>query len=254
MLNAVVLASIASLGFVLIGFLVLCLHGISLGPSDNSEGREIAGSVAFRVAAIYSLVLGLVFSSVNSHFSNAQQNVQEQAIAIGQTFVLLDKFGGDQAKLAQSGLVKLVRESVVELGGGAAWIDPLSPTAELMLNVQLASVGLVAQTETQRELRAAILRRLAVLGNLRAKRFTAEWGTATPGFWAFFLVGFCCIAFCFGAFASTLRRQIYVGLFFAFVGLTSFFVYGLSNPYEAPIRVSKVAFESVQQFMFRVTE
>ncbi len=245
------------LGFIAVftvsGFLVLAAHSRFLGPAEEPEGRELAGSIAFRIASIYAIVMGLVFSSVNSQFSDAQQNVQEQAIAIGKTYVLLGLYDGPQAKGIQKDLTTLAEQSILELKTGDVGISPLTQTSRLYLRLQRAFFELRADNELQRQLRGSLVRQMERIRDLRAERFVAKWGKATAGFWIFVVLGFGAIAFCFGAYTPNLRRHCYMALFFVFVGFSTFFIFELSQPYSGPMKVTGEAYEEVRRAVLGLT-
>ena len=236
-------------GFVAAGFSVLFLHSRALGPSDNSQGRELAGSIAFRIASIYAIVLGLVFSAANSQFSDAQQNVQEQSISIGKAYTLLELYDGPQARQIQQDLTQVAEQSLVELESENVGISPLTQVPRLYLRLLRSAFELRAENELQKELRRSFINRMEELRDLRAKRYAATWGQATAGFWIFVLVGFAAIAFCFGAYIPNVRRHCYMTLFFMFVGFSAFFIYELSRPYAGSLRVSGHAFQEVTQVL-----
>jgi hypothetical protein len=236
---------ISSIAFMLVGLAILWLHAKLMGPSGDMAAREVASSAAFRISAIYSLVLGLIFSGVSFQFTEAQRNLQQQAVQIGKIHSLLGLYESEQVQPVRQQLKTLLQHSIQEFESEQFASAQATPSAQSFLDLRKLTLQLPDESQKQRALKHEVLTQVSQLGDIRLNRFVFRWGNATPGFWIFYIVGFLLVVFCFGAYSASAKRDVYVALFCVFVGMTAYFIYGLSSPFTAPIKIDDLAFQEL---------
>jgi hypothetical protein len=141
--------------------------------ADDDRTHDVAGSVAFRIAALHGLILGQVYPQDLGDYKDVRTALTEEAIAVTDVYNDMLRYGGMEVVPVQSGLKRYVATVVGEgwdMLGRAIGLSPLTeefrrlavqrasrPTSRagliaIVLIWACVTIGIVAWSVTQRTL------------------------------------------------------------------------------------------------------
>jgi hypothetical protein len=82
--------------------------------ADDDRTHDVAGSVAFRIAALHGLILGLVYAQELGDYKDVRTALTEEAVAISDLYNDIRRYGGAEVTPVQDGLKRYIAVVVDE--------------------------------------------------------------------------------------------------------------------------------------------
>lgn len=212
--------------------------------TDVDRTHDVAGSVAFRIAALHGLILGLVYAQELSDYKDVRSALIEEAIAITDVYNDIWRYGGTQVGPVQAGLKRYISTVIDDEWRMLGRAEGLSPHAwkewEAVYEVLL---NLTPTTNRERWLGDRMLGRITDIAKLREMREAGVFGRFSSLFWAPAIAGLVLLSVPFHVYRPTRGHLILLATFGVYSGIVLFFIYAFSNPFRPPGRLEPVAFE-----------
>ncbi|MDN2564915.1 DUF4239 domain-containing protein [Aquibium sp. A9E412] len=210
----------------------------------ESETRELAGSVIFRVAALHGLILALVFAQEMIDYQELRSSLVEEATAVADIYNDIRRYGGDAVEPMQSALSAYVRVVVDEEWDRLARDTHLAPEAwSLRETVYLAVLDLEPQTAREEALRNHMLAKIQKIAELRQKRENTALQAISSMFWFAAVAGVVLITLPYFIFPPSPLNLMLLSVYGAFTGIVMLFIYAFSDPFSPPGNLAPAAFE-----------
>jgi hypothetical protein len=192
-------------------------------------------SSLFRVIGmLVSLMLSLAFADVIAELKSIEAAVEQEAVAISDTFHDLERYGREETRDVRA-LVVEYTQAVIDDDWPALANDRLGERAGA-LRAQLASgvLQLKPGTEAQKALWTRIVADVDAISDHRVVRLNNTLSTP-PGFFFVIILGFLITMACFGAYRPQPPVVTLLGLATAFVGLVLYLILSLSDPFQSGV-------------------
>ncbi|MGW5775875.1 bestrophin-like domain [Streptomyces sp. NPDC003863] len=218
-----------------------------LFPADEDEEprEDVAEYIAMMVSVLYAVVLGLCLVSVWDTRSDAADNVQAEASALHQTYLLADALPAAQRQPLRDA-ARTYADHVV----GVEWPameerELLGPSGWQLLE-QLRKAGEVGDSAKVPEQIAAqeVLAQLGYVGDARRGREAAAQERLSPVLWTGLIIGGAltlAFMFLFGIKRSTTHVVMVMGLS-GFITFTVLLIHQLDAPFGSMLGASPDAF------------
>jgi hypothetical protein len=217
---------------------------IAFGQHADSERRELAGSVIFRVSALHGLILALVFAQEISNQNAADEAASHEARLVADTFFDLARYDRDTTLQIRTALAHYARQVTVSEWAHLAEHRRLDEAAWAQWSAAYeGALTLRGDTPRQEVLRDTILHNIREISSLRRTREAAALHGTEPMFLTAALVGVVLTAAAYFTFPPTRLNLLLLSIFAAYTGLIIFFIVAFSNPFHAPGMASPVGFE-----------
>ncbi len=203
------------------------------------DTKDLVGVASFRVAAIFGIALGLIFSSSNSHHVEVRKDVQEETRLWGTLYVLAASLPLDSCRSIRDQL-RLYNYNVAnEIEHPEAGDQRAVFTTQSLFQIcrQMAADANepVQASWYKTEFERSCSKLMDARGNRRIAML--EEHVKAP-FWIFLTVSFSFLAILFGAFDWKAVNLIFSSLFYIAVGVTAALIYAMSDPYHQPGKIS----------------
>ncbi|MER6094494.1 hypothetical protein ABT154_01230 [Streptomyces sp. NPDC001728] len=223
------------LGVALVAALAVVAKTRLFPVGEDEEPREdVAEYIAMMVSVLYAIVLGLCLVSVWDTRSAAADNVQAEASALHQTYLLADALPADRREPLRDA-ARTYADHVV----GVEWPvmearEPLDTSGWRLLE-QLRKAGEVSDSAKVPEQIAAqeVLAQLSYVDDARRGREAAAQERLSPVLWAGLLIGgtlTLAFMFLFGIRRSTTHVVMVMGLA-GFIAFTVLLIHQLDSPF-----------------------
>lgn len=234
---------LATTGFTLaIYFLMRTLAGRNF----DSETKDLASSVIFRVAGLHALILALVFAQENNDYNRIRKDLVDEATAIADIYNDIRRYGTDTEAAVQTALSGYTRVVVEEEWDRLAREDLLSATAwKLREDVYQALLDLVPQTPRQESLRNHMIMKIQLIAEFRQERQNSALSEVNGLFWFAALAGIVLVTVPYFVFPPTKLHLALLSIYGAFTGIIMFITFAFSDPYSQPGRLEPVAFQAL---------
>jgi Protein of unknown function (DUF4239) len=218
-------------------------HADAEGNLYPGSVRDMAAAAGFRIAALYSIILALVYAQELHDYQDVRAGLSREAVAVAQVYHDAIRFGGEDAEQIQRGIAAYARLVVEREWEQLSREQSLSPQAWGMHDLVLDTVlDLKTQSPREESLRARMLTNMHRIGDLRQLR-KEQVADAIPWvFWLPAVAGMVVVSVPFFAFPSRRETHVLLACFGAFAGLILFFIYAFANPYSQPFRVEPKPF------------
>ena len=212
--------------------------------TESDRTHDVAGSVAFRIAALHGLILGLVYAQELSDYKDVRSALTEEAIAVTDVYNDIRRYGGGEVDPVQDGLKRYLSTVIDVEWGMLGRSEGLSPQAwaewegvyERLLNLQ-------PTTNRERWLGDRMLGRITDVAKLREAREAGVFGRFSGLFWAPAIAGLALLSVPFHVYRPTRGHLVLLSTFGIYSGVVLFFIYAFSDPFRPPGRLEPVAFE-----------
>lgn len=212
------------------------------GEADRTS--KVARSVAFWIAALYGLILGLVYAQELRTYKDIQTALTDEANAISDIYNDMRRYGGGEVGPVLDGLEQYVTTVVDSEWDSLGQDKGLSPKAWTdWEGIYGRLLGLEPITERERWLANRMRVRLTDIAELREKRGAGVDGRLSSLFWTPALVGLALISIPFYVFRPTPTHLVLLSTFSIYSGVILFVIYAFSNPFRPPGKLEPVAFE-----------
>ena len=226
--------------FSVIGVGLFCLFKTLVFRQLSTDTRELAGSGLFRIASIYAFVVGLVFSRLVADFSLAQDQINQEASTLLSISKLLNEFGGAQAKALISETQEYLENLHYQFENDIN--DNESKIEKTAMKLHLRSRDLEPMERLQELIKARILQKSEILIKNQVQRVGKTYDQGAIIFMAYYFLGFTIILLFMSTNSINKQNLTIIGIFSGFIGLTTIFLFALSDPYERPGKVSSKAY------------
>ena len=222
------------------GLLLKYTGNVVFSHFGASDSKELAGLAGLRVSAIFAIAVGLIFSDNHTHYVEAKKNLLEEARLIGtMSAVLADTPDFPYSRSIQAKLRQYAKASAMELQQPETAERSAVTNSRMLLAICKLTAADAETRATMIWLRTQLERACEKLIELRGnKRTSMLTNNVEAPFWIFFFISFGSLAFLFGVFERRPLNFILAALFYFSVGATAILIYGMSNPYRGPSRIS----------------
>lgn len=214
------------------------------GEPRESQTKDLAGSVVFRISALHGLILALVFAQEMVEFQQLKYESAVEVNALADVYFDADRYGTKSERVIQDAVYSYVNTVISEewdhLGqtgrvSGKAWGE-----WDIAYN---AALNLAPTNDRERSLRDHMLSQIHVIAETRVKRENHGSATVDMMFWFAAISGVIFIALAYYTFPRSRVNLTLIGLFGGFTGLILFFIYAFQNPYSPPGTFRPAAYE-----------
>jgi hypothetical protein len=221
-----------------------------LGARSDSDARELASSMVFRVAALHGLILALVFAQELSNLNNLKQAIDNEANQLEGIFNDLQRFADTDGpnvvptKNIRKTIALYVREAI-----GSEWASlndqrRLSVEASNHWNeVYRLILDLPTTNERQTWLRGHMLTKIDAVNIERDAREIAAATDISPVFWIVSYIGVAAIAALYFTFAPSLVNIFLLTVYSIYISVVLFFIDMFDYPFSSLGLVRPVALQ-----------
>ncbi|MDV9193211.1 hypothetical protein R6L23_34220 [Streptomyces sp. SR27] len=234
------------LGVALVAALAVVAKTRLFPVGEDEEPREdVAEYIAMMVSVLYAIVLGLCLVSVWDTRSAAADNVQAEAGALHQTYLLADALPADRRQPLRDA-ARTYADHVVDVEWPVMEArEPLDASGWRLLE-QLRKAGEVSDSANVPEQIAAqeVLAQLGYVDDARRGREAAAQERLSPVLWAGLLIGgtlTLAFMFLFGISRSTTHVVMVMGLA-GFIAFTVLLIHQLDSPFGETLGATPDAF------------
>lgn len=212
----------------------------------ESETRDLAASVLFRIAALHGLVLALVFASEIVEYHQLGLESAKEANAISDISYDIARYGPEKVDAVKVALRRylevasteewdsLGRDGVLHPQGWASW----EAAYQIILDLEPSNAR-------QQALRDNMLAKIhAIAENRDLREYHARSGLSSL-FWAAALVGVILVAAGYYTFPPKRDNLILLTFFGAYTGFILFTIYAMANPFSAPAALEPALFSDL---------
>jgi hypothetical protein len=211
--------------------------------NESDRTLDVASSVAFRIAALYGLILALVYAQELEDYKGIRTNLAEESVAAADVYNDIARYGGPTAGDIQANIARdldaVVNQEWEMLGRRAG----LAPEAWQSWNeVYLALLDLQPENDRQRYLANRMRDRVTDIARYRQIRESNAVGSFSGLFWGPALFGLVLLTMPFYVFAPTRNNLVLISVFGLYSGVILFFIYMFANPFEQPGKLQPIPF------------
>lgn len=219
-----------------------------MGGDPDGRDRELAGSVATRIASLHALILALVFAQEMLEYQALKSESAVESNAVGDIYYDAERYGPQAQVPIQKALADYVRIVINEEWNELARTGELSSAAWDQWNiVYLTALELAPANAKQESLRSHMLEEIHLISESRDQRENSGTDSVSPIFWFAAISGVIFTAIGYYPFQPDGRNMLLLSIFGAFTGIILFFIYAFSNPYSPPATLFPTAFERLQE-------
>lgn len=240
-LTALVFLSVAMA--IVFGSYFLARRLLNIG-ADADRTTDAATTIAVRIAALYGLILALVYAQELDDYKGIRNVLTLEATAISDVYHDAGRYGGAAAAPIQSMLADylhtVVNEEWDQLGRGEglsaqAWKD--------WDNVYQKLLDLTPATDRERYLAGRMRDRITAVAGFRQLREATAVGRFSGLFWTPALIGLVLLAVPFYVFSPTRNNLILLAIFALYSGVILYFIYAFANPFAQPGKLQPAPFQ-----------
>lgn len=228
------------------------LGRIIMIPRTDEQTKDLAGSVIFRISALHSLILALVFAQELVNFNDARNNMTREAALVGDIFYDLQRYDDALTKSAQADLLDYTKIVLNKERQSLAENAELNEQAwEEWKSAYIAILDLEPGNARQEALKPIMLDRVREISDLRISREN----NALSGVHNLFLIaavtGIVIISFAYFPFPPTGGNLTLLLVFGLYTGLVIYFIFAFANPFSGVEQFESVRFERLYEGMTR---
>jgi uncharacterized Tic20 family protein len=230
----------ASIFFVIlstaVGVGLFCLFKMLFFRQLSPDTRDLAGSGLFRIASIFGIVVGLVFSQLVAGFSSVQDRINREAASLLTIGKLLNEFGGEQATALISDTQIYLEDLHRKLANTNKSDNSAVDKAAMYLHLRAGD--LVPAAPIQELIKAQIIQQTDILIKSQIQRVDKSLNKGMVAFMVYFIVCFILILYLMSINRINWQNIMIISVFSGFMGLTAIIMFALSDPFQAPGKVS----------------
>ena len=251
-LPSVVLAAVIVLASCTLALLPYLLARKILLPRTDDHSKELAGSVMFRVGALHSLILALVFAQELLNFNEARHTMTREAAFVGNIYYDLKRYDDAATKSAQDDLIEYANIVL-----NREW-ETLSTSGRLVeqawekwKTAYLEILDLVPQNTRQEALKDIMVDQARELSELRLNRESAALVGTNQLFLFAAVAGIVIMSIAYFPFPPTTVNLTLLLTFGVYTGLVIYFIVVFSNPFSGPGVIEPIRFERLYEGMLK---
>ncbi len=215
----------------------------------EDKTQDLAGSVTFRVAALHSLILALVFAQEVQNNRDIRAGLVVEATAVTDLFYDIARYDGPDTEEMRLVVAQYVHSVLTEDWPSLDETGLLSESGYIHWEAIYQYVlDLVPENPRQRALRDHMLSRVHVIAEQRQARVNAATNTmamtnAMAGlFWIAAAGGVIFVCVPYFVFPPRPLNLMLIVIFAAYTGLILFTIYALADPFSDPAAISATPF------------
>ena len=216
----------------------------------DEHTKDLAGSVIFRISALHSLILALVFAQELLNYNEARNTITREAALVGDVYYDLQRYGESKTKSARNDLVeytKIVLSREWEtLAAGARLDDEAWRKWEAAYTKILQ---LSPETPREEALKGIMLERIREVSDLRNSRENAALSATHQLFLIAAIAGIVIISFAYFPFPPTGVNLTLLTIFGIYTGLVIYFIVAFANPFSGAGSIEPARFERLYEGM-----
>lgn len=206
--------------------------------------REASAAIGMRLAALYGVLLALVYAQQLAGYHAVRDGLAREAGALGDIHHDAARYGGPSTPVIQSAVrdyVVFVIDREWALLGNEKRLSQRAWAARQ--RAYQAVLDLAPITPREIALRERMLRRISDIADYRTQRQELAAQGFGVVFWVPAISGLLLVASAFFVFPPTRELRWMLGGFGAFAGLILFFIHSFSSPFQPPLLDPPSAFE-----------
>ena len=208
----------------------------------GEDTNEIAGTVLFRIGALHSLILALVFADELVRHQDLRDNIAREAAAIGDVLRNLENYDPQDTVQISENVQAYLGSVVFEEWPGLAE-QKLSNQTWLQWELMYLSIlDLVPASPRDDALRKRLIQDATVIAEAREKRLFSSAAGVTPAFWVIAFVGFFFVSLPFFVFKPIFVNIFLLTVFGAYNGMIIYFILALGSPFDGPAPLEPTPF------------
>lgn len=215
-------------------------------PRSDETSKDLANSVLFRVGALHSLILALVFAQELLNFNEARQTMTREAALVGNIYYDLKRYDDAATRTAQGNLIEYTRIVLEREWKTLARDGRLDERAwDEWKGAYIAILDLVPGNLRQESLRNIMLDQVRELSELRINRETTALAGINPLFLFAAVAGIVIMSISYYPFPPTAVHLSLLLLLAVYTGLVIYFIAAFANPfggagYVEPVRLERL--------------
>ncbi|MEM9838988.1 MAG: hypothetical protein AAF830_07510 [Pseudomonadota bacterium] len=214
----------------------------------DDELKDLSLSLIFRISALHSLILALVFAQEMITYRSVSLAERDEATAVASLYYDIGRYGADDAttETVRTDLTAYIADAVCtewsSLSDGQglvldAWMD-----RERLLGTIL---DLEPSTTRQRYVLDGMLRDLEIIEQSRNARGAVSSVGVTAIFWIPAILGLAIVSILYSAYSAKPIHIILLSFYATFNGIVLLMIHAFGNPYAAPGQVTPSHFEAL---------
>lgn len=221
-------------------------------PRTDEQSRDLAGSVIFRISALHSLILALVFAQELLNFNEARTTMTREAALVGDVYYDLARYDEAGTRSARADLVEYTNIVLNREWSALAETSRLDEQAwEEWKSAYIRILDLVPETPRQEALKEIMLERIRELSDLRIKRENAALSGIHQLFLFAAVAGIVLISFAYYPFPPTGVNLTLLTVFGIYTGLVVWFIIAFANPFGGAGAIEPIRLERLYEGMVK---
>jgi hypothetical protein len=209
----------------------------------DDDTANLAGSIIFRLAALHSLILALVFAQEQVNYVSLRDTTVHEAAALADLFYDLHRYDPASTAPARASVARYA-----ETVRGSEWRSlaegRLSSVAWAQWDLVYKFVlDLEPEGLRQTDLRSRMLEDIDAISDFRNERLAASNSAVPAIFWVAAIGGFVVIVMPFFTFSPRPINLLLLTLFAGYNGMVLFFIAVLNNPFAEPASLGTLPFD-----------
>lgn len=202
----------------------------------SKDTTEVAGAIAFRVAALHGLIISLIFAGEVQSHQTLRFELIDEATALSEMHADLHYLGTTDATKVRSGL-----EAYLKVAAGPEWSALAGEEGDYtngwsaFHSLKRSVVEIDATNDLQSEARTRLLVRLDIISKARHGRWSKRSLYLPPVFWISAFAGLMIVSICFSVYDPDWGTVFLIVLYGTYTGLVLSVIFALSTPFSAPV-------------------
>ena len=220
--------------------------------SANGESKDLAGSVTFRVGALHSLILALVFAQELLNFNEVKHTMVREATLIGNVYYDLERYDDQITKSARSDLIDythILLNKEWDLLATHARLD--EQAWDKWKSAYLQILDLEPVNSRQHVLKDIMTDQVREISELRISRETASLAGLNKLFLYAAIGGIIVMSISYFPYPPTRVNLTILALYGIYTGCIIYFILTFSNPYSGAAYIEPVRFERLYEAMLQ---
>lgn len=251
-LPSVISAAVVVLAFCALALAPYFLARKILASRIDEHTKDLAGSVMFRVGALHSLILALVFAQELANFNDTRRTMTREAALVGDIFYDLKRYDDATTKSAQANLAQYANIVITREWDGLGKTGRLDEAAwDEWKGAYLAILDLVPASGRQEALKDIMIQNVRELSSLRLNREAAALVGTDKLFLLAAIAGVLIMSIAYFPFPPTLANLTLLLLFGVYTGLIMYFIIAFGDPFSGPAYIEPVRFQRLYEGMLK---
>ena len=218
----------------------------------DGHSKELAGSIIFRVGALHSLILALVFAQELLNFNDAQHTMTREATLVGNIYYDLGRYDEFTTKSARTDLIEytnIVLNREWEMLAADTRLD--EQAWDKWESAYLKILDLVPTNTRQEALKGIMLNQIREISELRINRENASLAGTNKLFLFAAIGGIMVISIGYFPYPPTTVNLTLLLIFGIYTGFIIYFILAFSNPFSGAGYIEPIEFQRLYEGMLQ---